>query len=163
MEFIFLNKSEKDYWLPQLFDLLHENMQNIAPSGLSYEQEKREWLDTVSPALEKAPRQIVLCFVSGKLAGYIQYYVREQMLMVEEIQLKKQYHRTMLFYRFCKFLMSVVPDNLQTIEAYAHKQNSNSIALMEKLGMQLCKTDPESPFVYMVGSAGMIFRRFALN
>lgn len=153
MVFCYLNKSQKDYWLPQLFDLLYENMKVIAPSGLTYEQERTEWLEVVSPALEKAPRQIILCFVAGELAGYIQYYIREQMLMVEEIQLKKTYHRTLLFYRLCKYLISVMPCDLQTVEAYADKRNRNSIRLMEKLGMQRCEPESDSPFVHMRGSA----------
>lgn len=153
MTFCYLDKSEKDYWLPQLFDLLYENMKAIAPSGLSYQQEKREWLEAVSPALEKPPRQIILCFVAGELAGYMQYYIRDKLLMVEEIQLKKKYHRTLLFYRFCKYLMSVMPCDLQTIEAYADKRNRNSIRLMEKLGMQPCEPDADSPFIHMRGSA----------
>lgn len=69
MMFCYLDKSEKDHWLPQLFDLLYDNMRSIAPSGLSYEQERKEWLAAVSPALEKAPRQIILCFVGEELAA----------------------------------------------------------------------------------------------
>lgn len=158
--FYYLDKFKKDYWLPQLFDLLYENMQSIAPSGLSYEQEKAEWLTAVSPALEKAPRKIIMCFVCGELAGYIQYYIREQMLKVEEIQLKKKYHRTFLFYKFCKYLVSVVPDNLKTIEAYADKRNWNSISLMERLGMHPCELESDSPFVHMRGAAETVYQRF---
>ena len=158
--FSHLNKQEKDQWLPQLFDLLYENMQTIAPSGLSYEKEKAEWLAEVSLALEKAPRKIIMCFVCGELAGYIQYYIREQMLMVEEIQLKKKYHRTFSFYKFCKYLMSVVPDNLKTIEAYADKRNWNSISLMERLGMHPCELESDSPFVHMRGAAETVYQCF---
>lgn len=160
MIFCCLDKSEKDHWLPQLFDLLYENMQAIAPSGLSYEQERKQWLSAVSPALEKTPRQIILCFVDEKLAGYIQYYIREQMLMVEEVQLKKKYHRTCLFYKFCKHLMSVLPDNLQIVEAYANKRNRNSICLMKKLGLHPCEADTDSPFVHMRGATEAVYKRF---
>ena len=38
-----LNKAQKEAWLPRLFDLLHENMHVIAPSGLSYADEKALW------------------------------------------------------------------------------------------------------------------------
>ena len=153
MGFLYLNKAEKDTWLPQLFDLLYENMCSVAPSGLPYEQEKARWLAEVSPAMDKAPRQIILCIVDGALAGYIQFYVRGRMLMVEELQLKKKYHRTSLFYRFCRHLMSVMPADLQTVEAYADRRNAYSIRLMEKLGMQACDPETESPFVHMRGSA----------
>ncbi len=160
MVFCYLNKSEKDHYLPQLFDLLYENMKVIAPSGLTYEQERTEWLEAVSPALEKPPRQIILCFVAGELAGYMQYYIRDKLLMVEEIQLKKKYHRTLLFYRLCKYLISVMPDDLQTVEAYADKRNRNSIRLMEKLGMQPCEPDADSPFVHMRGPAESVYQLF---
>ncbi len=160
MMFCYLDKSEKDHWLPQLFDLLYDNMRSIAPSGLSYEQERKEWLAAVSPALEKAPRQIILCFVGEELAGYVQYYIRERMLMVEEIQLKREFHRTFLFYKFCKHLLSVLPDDLQTIEAYADKRNLYSICLMEKLGMQPCELESDSPFVHMHVPAEKVYLLF---
>ena len=47
-----LNKSKKSLWLPHLFDLYYHNMKAIAPSGLAYEEERREWLAAVSPALD---------------------------------------------------------------------------------------------------------------
>ena len=158
--FCYLGKAQKDYWLPQLFDLLYENMHTIAPSGSAYEQEKAQYLAAVSPALDKGPRQIILCFVAGELSGYIQYYIRDRLLMVEEIQLKKEYHRTPLFYRFCKYLLSVIPDDLQTVEAYADKRNANSIHLMEKLGMQFLEDEADSPFIHMHGPAERIYRFF---
>jgi len=155
-----VDKSEKDHWLPQLFDLLYDNMRSIAPSGLTYEQERKQWLAAVSPALEKAPRQIILCFVGKELAGYVQYYIRERMLMVEEIQLKREFHRTFLFYQFCKHLLSVMPEELQTVEAYADKRNLNSIRLMEKLGMQHCETEVDSSFVHMQVPAEKVYQLF---
>jgi len=163
MDFCCLNKSEKEQWLPLLFDLLYENMRCIAPSELSYEQEKQEWLAAVSPALEKAPRQIILCFVQGDLAGYVQYYIRDKMLMVEEIQLKRKYHRTLLFYKLCKYMLSVLPGDLQTIEAYADKRNLYSIRLMNKLGMRICESEQDSPFTHMRGSAKAFYALFDLS
>ena len=160
MMFLHLDKGEKDHWLPVLFDLLYENMSVIAPSGMSYEDEKAQWLSQVSPALDKAPRQIVLGFAEEELVGYMQYYLRQQMLMVEEIQLKREYQKTSLFYGFCKYLASVVPEDLQTVEAYADKRNLNSICLMERLGMTACETDTQ--FVHMRGRVeqmGFLFRK----
>lgn len=157
--FSYLNKAEKALWLPRLFDLLHENMERIAPSELPREQEKAQWLSQVGPALEKAPRQIILCFVKGELAGYIQYYIREHMLMVEELQLKGQFQRTALLYGLCKHLLSVLPGDLKTVEAYADKRNLASIRMMEKLGMTPCEAE-NSPFVHMRGSAERIYGFF---
>ena len=151
MRFCYLDKTEKEQWLPELFDLFYENMRSIAPLGLSYRQEKEQWLSEVSPALEKAPRQIILCLAGEQLVGYMQYYIREGMLMVEELQLKPQYQGTLLFCGLCKHLLRVLPGDLKTIEAYAHLKNRRSIDLMKKLGMEICQEQP--PFAHLRGSA----------
>ena len=153
MEYVFLDKGEKDKWLPQLFELYYENMSVIAPSGIPYEEEKKEWFANVSPALDKAPRQVIMCFDEGTLAGYIQYYTREKLLMIEEIQLKTQYQKTMLFYRFCRYLMQQLPEEIEWIEAYAEKRNLNSQKIMLKLGMETVEEACASPFVHLRGSS----------
>lgn len=146
-----LNKAQKEAWLPRLFDLLHENMHVIAPSGLSYADEKALWLSQVSPALEKAPRQIILCFSGEELAGFLQYYTRQELLVVEEVQLKKPFQGTFLFFRLCKFLASVLPEGPQIIAAYADRRNGRSIRLMEKLGMVPDPDGQQEAFICMRG------------
>lgn len=158
--FFYLKKQEKELWLPKLFDLLYDNMCAIAPSGLTYEQEKEQWLANVSPALEKAPRQIVLCFVNNELAGYIQYYTRKQLLMVEEIQLKKVYQRTFVFYRLCKYLSETLPADITYIEAYADRRNLNSQKIMRKIGMEEITETDHSTFVHLRGPVNKAMRFF---
>ena len=150
LTFTFLNKQEKETWLPRLFDLLYENMQSIAPSDLSYDAEKQQFMANVSPALEKAPRQIILCFSDGDLAGYVQYYTRGDMLMVEEVQLKKVYQRSFAFYRFCKHLLSILPPEIRYVEAYADRRNAYSQQIMSKLGMEVMEAD--GPFLHLRGN-----------
>lgn len=158
MTFCYLDKAEKAIWLPELFELFYDNMHDIAPFSGSFQQEQQNWIAEISPALDKAPRQIILCHADGKLAGYIQYYIRGSMLMVEELQVRKEYQRTCLFYRFCRYLLSVLPRDLQTIEAYAHKGNHHSIRMMERLGMQIC--EEAAPFVHLRGPAEAVCRFF---
>ena len=149
-----LNKNEKELWLPVLFDLFYENMRYIAPGGLTYEQEKQQWISQVSPALEKAPRKIILCFADETFAGYVQYYTNGNLLMIEEIQIAKAYQRTTLFGCLCKYLARTLPEDLETIEAYAMKQNLHSRGLMQKLGMVQIGEDKD--FVHLQGSAQKI-------
>ena len=149
--YTYLNKKEKEIWLPRLFDLLYENMQEIAPGELSYEQEKAQWLSNVSPALEKEPRRIILCLDCGILVGYVQYYTNKNLLMVEEIQIGKTYQRTTLFYGLCKQLATALPEGIEIIEAYAEKRNFHSQRIMQRLGMT--QIDEEGPFVHLRGSA----------
>ena len=152
LEITYLNKKEKDQWLPKLFDLLYENMHRIAPGELSREQEWAQWRSQVSPALDKDPRQILLCCADGVLIGFVQYYTRSDLIMIEEVQIAKEYQRTFVFYRLCKYLLDTLPEQINVIEAYADKRNHASIRLMGRLGMEDVKEEA-SPFIHMRGSA----------
>ena len=151
--FALMDKSQREYWLPMLFDLLYENMQEIAPDKRSREQAKKLWLGEVSPALNKAPRQILLCFVDDALAGYIQYYTNGNLLMIEELQIAKPYQRTTVFYGFCKHFSGIIPEEIQRVEAYADPRNLHSKKLMAKLGMT---EKEEGRFIHLSGSVETI-------
>ncbi len=156
--FTYLNKNEKEKILPKLFDLLYDNMREIAPSELSYELEKKQWLNNVSPALDKPARQIIMCFADEELIGYIQYYINSKLLMIEELQLKKEYHCTLTFYRFCKYFIGTLPADIKYVEAFADKRNSKSQKLMQNLGMVLIDSNAE--FVHLRGEADKIIKKF---
>ena len=159
LRFAFLNKQEKEVWLPRLFDLLYDNMRSVAPGDLPYDAQKRQWLEAVSPALEKAPRQMILCFADGELAGFLQFYTRGALLMVEEVQVAKAYHRSFIFYRLCRFLLEQLPPEIGTVEAYAEKRNIHSLRIMKKLGME--PVGEEGPFVHLRGDAARVKGFFA--
>ena len=130
----YMHKAEKDRCLPLLFDLYYGNMQHIAPSGKPYEEERTCWLSEVSPALEKAPRQVILCLADDQLIGYIQYYTRDKLLMVEEFQISPSYRGTLLFHKMCKYLGRYLPADIEQAEAYADIRNCASRSIMRKLG-----------------------------
>ena len=150
IRFAVLDKEEKSLWLPRLFDLCYENMIEIAPGELSYELEKQQWMGQVSPALEKEPRQIILCFADDVLAGYVQYYTNKKLLMIEEVQMTKECQQTTLFYSICKHLSKALPEGLEIIEAFAEKQNLRSQKLMQRLGMAQIEEDER--FIHLRGS-----------
>ena len=136
MKIIELDKSKKDSVLPLLFDILHSNMSKIAPSGKSYEDEFSSWISCVSPALDKEPRKILLIYDGDELAGFFQYFVNSGLFMMEEIQLCERYHRTGALGELYACLSSVIPEDTELVEAYAHKSNARSIALLGRLGLE---------------------------
>ena len=158
MEITFLNKAEKERWLPRLFALLYENMNEVAPSGVPYEVERDQFLANVAPALEKAPRQVLMALEDGDLLGYIQYYTREDLLMVEEVQIRKDHQGTLLFLRLCRQLLSALPEEIRVVEAYADPRNAESLGLMARLGME--KLADSGEFVHLRGDAVAIRKRF---
>lgn len=149
--FAYLDKGERGVWLPRLFDILYRNMHLIAPVEGTYELKRAIWLSEVSLALEKEPRKIILCFLDDELVGFVQYYIRDALLMVEELQLAREYHATSLFFSFCKFFASQLPEELRWIEAYADRRNLASQKLMKKLGMLPIEDGEGTPFLHFRG------------
>ncbi len=160
IEFKYLNKSEKNTFLPLLFDIFYNNTVELAPSEKSYELQRDEWLSEVSPALEKEPRKVILCYSESELAGFLMYYTRGELLMIEELQLKKKFQRTRMFYLLCKHLMSILSSDISIVEAYALKNNLNSQGIMQYLGMDFVPHEIGLPLVYLRGSAQKIKERF---
>ena len=153
-DFFVLDKSQKEIWLPRLFDLFYANMSVITPNGKSYDEQKTDWMTELLPAIDKAPRKIILAFIDGDLAGYLQYYTKDDLLMIEELQINEKYQRTRLCYRLLKHMIGILPDRITTVEAYSHKSNQNSRSIMKNMGMQ--EFDEEGHFVHMRGYAQYI-------
>ena len=81
--FTHLTKSEKDAFLPLLFDIFYNNTTELAPSEKSYDSQRDEWLSEVSPALDKEPRKVILCYYEDELAGFLMYYQRLVMVYIQ--------------------------------------------------------------------------------
>ena len=135
IHFRYADKSSVDALLPDLFDILYGNMNEIAPCGKSRDEMFAEWFYEVSPAMKKAPRQIVLMLDGDEIIGYFQYYTREEMLMMEEIQIKKAYHGSGIFRQLYTWLIDALPDTLETVEAFADRRNTKSRAVLAHLGL----------------------------
>lgn len=147
-KFSYLDKCKKTEYLPLLFDILYSNMKDIAPSEFS----KNEFLHEVGSALEKEPRKIVLCYCGNELAGFLMYYTRENMIMVEELQLTKKYQRTRLLYQLCKFMIKILPRNIEYIESFVDKRNTASLSLQVWLGMAIVE-EVNNNLIHLRGNA----------
>ena len=135
--FDILSKDKADKVLPSLFRILHSNMNVIAPTGNSCEEDLSVWYNAVAPALEKGARQIILIYDDAEIIGYFQYYVNITTFMMEEIQFKKEYQGTGIFRLLYSYLFEIIPQETLYVEAYAHKQNSKSQNILKHLGLQI--------------------------
>ena len=128
--------------LPQLFSILHGNMSAIAPTGCPYEEDFALWRGWIAPALAEPERQLVLMGRDGALAGYFQYSVRGGTLLMEEIQIAPEHQGTGLFRALYQWLERALPCQPETVEAYAHKDNLKSQAILERLGLKRAGENP---------------------
>ena len=161
IKFTLLDKSQKSEILPLLFDIFYENTSAISPFSKTYEAERDEWLSEVSPALEKSPRQIILVYHGTDLAGFVMYYTRDELLMIEELQLVPKYQRTLLCYKTVKYLYEFLGEKIGRVEAYALKSNQTSIGLMQDLGFAKINDTLGTKFLHFSCNANEIKAKFS--
>ena len=155
-----LRKADADSVLPELFDILHANMSRIAPTGNSRENDFSSWISCIKPALEKDPRQILLLLDSDRLAGYFQYYVNNGVFMMEEIQFRDEYKGTGLFTELYRYLVKALPADTMFAEAYAHKNNEKSIAVLTRLGLEIVGDNKSGTCFHFRGRYENLVRRY---
>lgn len=160
VSFRFYDKTLSKEILPLMYDILHSNMSRIAPTGNSYDEDMLQWMSF----MESAPtdgQQIILMYVDAFLAGYFQYRLNNDTMIIEEIEIKPEHQRTSLFYRFFKYAVCIVPEDIAFVEAYINKHNSNSQAIARKLGMQIIGENKNGSSWHLRGEVKEFTRRFA--
>ena len=154
----YLDKGNELGMLEELFDLYFENMNAIATEEAPYEAQKREWVACIGDALTKDPRQILLIYAEGKLAGFCMYYINKGILMIEELQLRSEYQRTAVLlplYRHFRKRRELI----EFVECFAHKQNSHSRKLIGKWGMEPVGQTPDGGIIHFKGPADRVFQK----
>lgn len=135
VSFSYLNKPDFQTVARQIFDILADNMEIIAPTGNSRDKDFGLWSDAVSDGLRRAERQIILIKDDDNLIGFFQYYTNADTFMMEEIQFKPEYQGKGVFRALYGFLISHIKEDIEYVEAYANISNSKSIGILERLGL----------------------------
>ncbi len=138
IRFEFLLKNDFEKLSKQIFKILSDNMQKIAPTGNSYKDDYKYWNDAVGEAIKKENRNIILIYYDNNLIGFFQYYTNNTIFMMEEVQINANYqHKYGIFRELFNFIFSNLPNNIETVEAYANKQNIKSNSILIKMGLQV--------------------------
>lgn len=145
LSFIPLRTEDFDLYADDLFAILWGNMNKIAPSGCSYEEDFAVWSEynrTVSASGERK----TLLFIdedSDRIAGYFQYRLEEHILWFDEIESLKAYQGKGLIYRpLLKQLLPQLPSQIDSYQAYIHKSNTRSAAILNAMGARQIGSTP---------------------
>ena len=134
--FSVLDPAQSEDLLPQLFSILARNMSEIAPTGNAYEEDQLVWLSYMRSD-QAREKQILLAYADGALAGYLQYSITGDTVLIEEVEIAPDYQRTFLFYRLLQHFTTILPEAVEYAEAYINKHNTNSQRIAQKLGLQI--------------------------
>ena len=161
-KFLFMDKQKTQMYAETLFGILYSNMNIIAPSGNSYEEDFSRWCANVIPAMQKKQRQIVLMYVDDVLAGYFQYYINVDTrgLMMEEIQIKKEFQGSGLFSKFYQWLVQQLPKDILYVEAFANQMNDKSQKILVHLGLVKTQMGECGDLDYFKGQYADLLKRY---
>ena len=163
ISFRYLQKPPSPAILDEIFTILAANIRVIAPTGLTYEEDRAQWLSCVPPALEKEARQIILIHDRDELIGFFQYYITadHSVFMMEELQFKEAYHGSGLFGDLYRYLLPHLPADIQAVEAYADKRNQKSLAVLAHLGLTVMGENKNGISYRLRGSYAELRSRYA--
>ncbi len=125
--------------LPYLFEILYENMDPIDPSPEPFEDTCTCWCRVIGQALEDTRRTMLVLYDGETIIGFFMYAVNREtgLFLMEEIQLRAAYHGSGLFHRIYNEVLPSLPQEITTVEAYAHKKNLRSQGILQHLGLSV--------------------------
>lgn len=149
--FEYLNKERFDSLSNTLFSILADNMEKIAPTGNTREEDYKCWYEGVSNGLKRSEREIVLIKNTGSIIGFFQYYTHADTFMMEEIQLVSEYRSKGIFRKLYGFLIVNLDKDIKFVEAYANTENHKSIGILGKLGLSEIGTNKSGSCFHFKG------------
>lgn len=147
-----------------LFAILADNMSKISPTGNSQEEDFCLWSGVLRQRLSNGECSVVAFLFAGQLAGYFQYSLRQDVLLIEEIEIAPPFRvRHNILGRTIKLLPALAPSNIAYVEAYANKNNSTSTHLLEKAGFENIGANKSGSSYLYRGQYPALAKRFKLD
>ncbi|MBR4765367.1 MAG: GNAT family N-acetyltransferase [Clostridia bacterium] len=161
--FIFRQLKSEDIpvFADEIFSILANNMRAIAPTGNSYDEDYKIWLDYAVPAWREEKNSVILIFCGETLCGYFQYSVKDSTLRMEDIQFKPEYQGCGLFAELYHYLMSIIPAQTKYVEAYASKENIKSQEVLKHLGLTVIGENKNGRSLHFKGEYKNLSERYS--
>ena len=164
METLLINEQNYFKYSKELFHILADNMNEIAPTGNKIEDDYEFWLNNLHMRLLDGNCSIIVFTLSGSVIAYFQYSSHESTFLIEEIQIKSdfQIHYNILG-KIIKLLPTIIPSNTLYIEAYANKDNKVSMQILSKAGFEIVGTNKSGKSHLYRGDFSSLAKRFRMG
>ena len=134
-QFVYADKERLGSLMPQLFDILYDNMAAAYPTGGTREEDYDIWSRFFPGSLEDPARRLILLYQKDQLIGNFQYHLAGGVLFMEDLQVRPEFHGSGLFRAFYGWLTHQLPRETQTVEAFTDKHNHKTQKILEHLGL----------------------------
>lgn len=122
-------------YIDEMFSILANNMNAVAPTGNTYEEDFLTWSECVKPIWHDGKRSVILIFCEDELCGFFQYFVNDSTFRMDEIQFKKEYQGCGLFTELYRYLTTIIPTCTKYADAFTRKENLKAYGILNHLGL----------------------------
>lgn len=158
--FAYADRQQIDTMLPELFGVLYENMSQIAPTGNTYEEDYACWKTYAVPEMEKDTQKTIIMRAGDVFAGFFRYSIRGDSLLMEEIQIKKEFHGSGIFAAFYTWFVKQLPKDILWVEAYTSKTNTKTQGILEHLGLRKAGENKNGKSFYYKGEYASLLDKY---
>lgn len=134
MELRILDHSEFLQQSFTMFRVLADNMSRLHPGETVTAEDYDAWLAYQNAHFPE--KTFLVLEQGGTLAGYLQYSVSGDVLTVEELEITSEWQNGIALRHLLRAMPELLPEGIQTVEAYIHKDNERSRRLAERLGLR---------------------------
>ncbi len=131
-----LTKKEILENIDNMYNIISDNMNEIAPTGNSKEEDYSNFKKYMLLELENENKRWIGAFYDNELIGYFLYKMKEKYINIDEIQIKKEHQSDKC--TFIKLFKSILDDedNFRDYDVitYVNDKNIKSKAIVEKFG-----------------------------
>ena len=152
LSFYPMNSADFSLYAQDLFAILWFNMNEIEPSGYTFEEDFAVWFDYNKNDTERK----TILFIDeaiDRIVGYFQYRLTDNTLGLDDIQILPDYQGKGLVYRpLMKYFLPKLPAEITKHQSYINKNNLRSAAILEKMGAKIVGETPSGKSLCYEGS-----------
>ena len=152
--------------LDNMYNIISSNMNEIAPTGNSNEEDYINFKKYMHIELDNKTKRWIGAFYNNELIGYFLYKINDGVLNLDEIQIKKSHQGDKCtFIKLFKYiLMDDEIKNDYRVMTYVNDKNIKSKAIVEKLGFEfLEKKGKGSKYITSYGTLKSNLEKYVLN
>ena len=148
-------------YVDELFAILAGNMREIQPTGNTYEEDYKIWLDCAVPVMCEGKNTMILIFCEDNLCGYFRYSVKDKTFRMDDIQFKKEFQGSGLFAALYRYLITIIPGDTEYVDAYSGKNNIKSQEILKHLGLTAVGENKNGRSYYFKGEYKKLLERYS--
>ena len=135
--FDLLNQQQREMLLPELYAIAEKSGRTAVFAGDAPCETYADWRARITAALDDPQRYILLMRAEGGIAGYMQYSLQGEVILLEYAVVDPVQQGTPLFRHCFRYLLQHLPPEILYLDDYVSKDRPEAIKVNQKLGMEI--------------------------